>query len=300
MDVSFPATDKAQNAGALLALTERVPPQGYFLVSAVFHYLGPACAALLFNFVQPLGVAWLRIASAALVFAIWRKPWRLVRRLARRDRLVIVGLGVSLALMNVCFYLSIARLPLATVGAIEFLGPIALAAAGARTPRNVIALLLAIAGVYLLTQVRWFGEPLGYLFAFANCLLFVLYIVLGHRVAEAGGVEGIDRLGAAMLVAMIVAVPFGLHEAMPALLSPLLLLAGIGVGLASSVIPYVADQLAMARLPRATFELMLSLLPATATAIGFLVLRQIAKPIELLGIGLIIVAVALHRARTAR
>ncbi|HEY5759740.1 MAG TPA: EamA family transporter [Steroidobacter sp.] len=300
MDVSFPASHKAQNAGVLLALTERVPPQGYFLVSAVFHYLGPACATLLFNFVQPLGVAWLRIASAALVFALWRKPWRLVSRLATRDRLVIVGLGVSLALMNICFYLSIARLPLATVGAIEFLGPIALAAAGARTRRNVIALSMAIAGVYLLTQVRWSGEPLGYLFAFANCLLFVLYIVLGHRVAEAGGVEGIDRLGAAMLVAMIVAVPFGFHEAMPAFQSPLLLLAGIGVGIASSVIPYVADQLAMARLPRATFALMLSLLPATATAIGFFVLRQIPKPVELIGIGLIIVAVALHRARPSR
>jgi inner membrane transporter RhtA len=300
MDVSFPASHKAQNAGVLLALTERVPPQGYFLVSAVFHYLGPACAALLFTFVQPLGVAWLRIASAAVVFAIWRKPWRLVSRLAPRDRLVIVGLGVSLALMNICFYLSIARLPLATVGAIEFLGPIALAAAGARTRRNVIALLMAIGGVYLLTQVRLSGEPLGYLFAFANCLLFVLYIVLGHRVAEAGGVEGIDRLGAAMLVAMVVAVPFGFHEAMPAFLSPLLLLAAIGVGIASSVIPYVADQLAMARLPRATFALMLSLLPATATAIGFFVLRQIPKPVELIGIGLIIVAVALHRARPSR
>jgi inner membrane transporter RhtA len=299
MDVSFPSAGKAQNAGVLVALTARVPPQGYFVVSAVFHYLGPACAALLFNFVQPLGVAWLRIASAALVFAIWRKPWRLIGRLSARDRLVIIALGVSLALMNVCFYLSIARLPLATVGAIEFLGPIALAAAGARTRRNVIALLMAIAGVHLLTQVRLSGEPLGYLFAFANCLLFTLYIVLGHRVAEAGGVEGIDKLGAAMLVAMVVAVPFGLHEALPAFHAPSLLLAGIGVGIASSVIPYVADQLAMARLPRATFALMLALLPATATAIGFLVLRQIPKPIELLGIGLIIVAVALHRARTS-
>jgi inner membrane transporter RhtA len=240
-------------------------------------------------------VAWLRIASAALVFAIWRKPWRLMRRLARHDRLVIIGLGMSLALMNVCFYLSIARLPLATVGAIEFLGPIALAAAGVRTRRNLVALSMAIAGVYLLTQVRLSGEPLGYVFAFANCFLFVLYIVLGHRIAAAGGVEGIDRLAAAMLVAAVVAIPFGLHEALPALQSPLLLLAGIGVGISSSVIPYVADQLAMARLPRATFALMLSLLPATATAIGFLVLEQIPSQVELTGIALVIVAVALHR-----
>jgi inner membrane transporter RhtA len=294
MAVSYSAPPQPPERGVLVSLTERVPPQGYFVVSAVFHYLGPACAALLFGFVDPLGVAWLRIASAFLVFAIWRKPWRMARRLATDEHLVIIGLGVSLALMNICFYLAIARLPLATVGAIEFLGPIALAAAGARTHRNVTALLMAIAGVYFLTQVRLTGEPLGYLFAFANCLLFVLYIVLGHRIAKTGGMQGIDRLGAAMLVAAVVAVPFGFQAALPAFHSPLLL-AAIGVGISSSVIPYVADQLAMARLPRATFALMLSLLPATATVIGFVVLEQIPQPIELLGIGLVIVAVALHR-----
>jgi inner membrane transporter RhtA len=295
MAASYSAPPKRQERGVLVSLTERVPPQGYFVVSAVFHYLGPACAALLFGFVDPLGVAWLRIASASLVFAIWRKPWRMAHRLATDERLVIIGLGVSLALMNICFYLAIARLPLATVGAIEFLGPIALAAAGARTHRNVTALLMAIAGVYFLTQVRLTGEPLGYLFAFANCLLFVLYIVLGHRIAKAGGRQGIDRLGAAMLVAAVVSMPFGFQAALPAFHSPLLLLAAIGVGISSSVIPYVADQLAMARLPRATFALMLSLLPATATVIGLVVLEQIPQPIELLGIGLVIVAVALHR-----
>lgn len=297
MDVSCRTARRPQDRSVLVSLTERVPPQSYFVISAVFHYLGPACAALLFSFVDPLGVAWLRIASASFVFAIWRKPWRRVRRLATDERRVIIGLGVSLALMNICFYLAIARLPLATVGAIEFLGPIALAAAGARTRRNVIALLMAIAGVYLLTRVRLTGEPLGYLFAFANCLLFVLYIVLGHRIAKAGGVEGIERLGAAMLVAAVVAVPFGFKQAIPAFHSPALLLAAIGVGISSSVIPYVADQLAMARLPRATFALMLSLLPAAATVIGFVVLKQIPKPVELLGIGLVIVAVALHRSR---
>lgn len=297
MEVSCPAPHEPHGPRVLVALAERFPPQSYFVVSAVFHYLGPACAALLFSFVDPLGVAWLRIASASLVFAIWRKPWRMARRLATSERLVVIGLGISLALMNICFYLAIARLPLATVGAIEFFGPIALAAAGARTRRNVIALLMAIAGVYLLTKVRLTGEPLGYLFAFANCLLFVLYIVLGHRIARAGGVAGIDRLGAAMLVAAVVAVPFGFQEAIPAFHSPVLLLAAIGVGISSSVIPYVADQLAMARLPRATFALMLSLLPATATGIGLVVLKQIPQSIELLGIGLVIVAVALHRSK---
>jgi inner membrane transporter RhtA len=123
----------------------------------------------------------------------------------------------------------------------------------------------------------------------------VLYVVLGHRIAGAGGSQGIDRLGAAMLVAMAAAVPIGISDAMPAFLDPRLLLAAIGVGISSSVIPYVCDQLAMARLKRASFALPLALLPATASAIGILVLRQIPSPVELLGISLLIAGVALHR-----
>ena len=197
--------------------------------------------------------------------------------------------------MNASFYLAISRLPLATVGAIEFLGPIGLAAVGFRSQRNLLALALAIAGVYLLTQLRFQGEALGYLFAFLNCALFVLYIVLGHRIAAEGGAEGIDRLGAAMLVAAIAAAPLGLADALPAFRDPALLAAGIAVGLCSSVIPYVCDQLAMARLPRATFALMLALLPATACIIGLLVLHQAPTARDRAGLGLVIAGVALHR-----
>ncbi len=274
----------------------RVPPHLYFVTSAVFHYLGPSFAVLLFADVAPLGVAWLRIASAGAVFALWRRPWRFLAALPRGEQGIVVALGVVLAAMNSVFYLAIARLPLATVGAIEFLGPIAIAALGLRTRRNLMALVLAVAGVYVLTEIRIAGEALGYLFAFANCLLFVLYILLGHRIATAGGASGIDRLGAAMLVATIAALPFGIPAAAPAFANPLLLGAGIGVGISSSVIPYVCDQLAMARLPRATFALLLALLPATATVIGFLVLRQVPSLVELLGIALVIGGVALHRA----
>lgn len=273
----------------------RVPPQAWFLVSAVFHYLGPAFAVLLFARLDPLGVAWLRIASAAAVFALWRRPWRYYRGLETPARRTILMLGVVLALMNVCFYLAIARLPLGTVGAIEFLGPILLAAIGMHSARNVAALLLAAAGVLVLTDVRLAGTPLGFLFAFLNCALFLLYIVLGHRIAGDGGSAGIDRLGMAMLVAMVAALPIGIRDAAPAFLSPSLLAAAIGVGICSSVIPYVCDQLAMAKLPRATFALMLSLLPAMACVIGVLVLRQIPSPWEIAGIGLVIAGVALHR-----
>src|SRR3954454_732759 len=130
----------------------RPPPHVYFVVSAVFHYLGPAFAVLLFMRVDVLGVAWLRIASAALVFALWRRPWPLLR-----DRDVLAW-GAVLALMNCCFYEAIDRLPLGTVAAIEFLPVVALAAAGIRTQRNVVALALAAGGVWMLTRVHLAGD----------------------------------------------------------------------------------------------------------------------------------------------
>lgn len=282
-------------ASTKITVGDRLPPHMYFLVSAVFHYLGPAFAVLLFARVEPLGVAWLRIASAALIFAVWRRPWRYFLLQGAAARWNIVGLGVVLGCMNICFYLAIDRLPLGTVGAIEFLGPIALALAGTRTQRNVVALAVAVAGVWMLTHVRFAGAPTGFVYAFANCALFMLYIVLGHRAAKDGGGEGIDRLAAAMLVALLLVMPFGLRDAAVALASPGLLAAGIGIGISSSVIPYVCDQLAMARLPRATFALLLALLPATASVIGIVVLHQMPGSIEMTGIALVIVGVKLHQ-----
>ena len=281
----------------LAGVADRIPPQAYFLVSAVFHYLGPAFAVLLFRHVDSLGVAWMRIASAAVVFAVWRRPWRFLLTASARQRGLLCALGAVLGLMNSIFYLAIERLPLATVGAIEFLGPIVLAALGARSARNVAALVVAAFGVWLLTDVRWVAEPMGLAFAFANCALFMLYIVLGHRIATDGGASGIDRLAAAMLIALVVASPIGLLQALPALTNVGLLAAGVAVGVCSSVIPYVCDQLAMARLSRATFALLLSLLPATAALIGVVVLGQLPTVGEMLGIALVVVGVGLHRAR---
>lgn len=273
----------------------RLPPHVYFVASAVFHYLGPAGAVLLFAAVEPLGVAWLRIAGAGLIFALWRRPWRHLLVAPLPERRVIIGLGLVLAAMNAVFYLAIDRLPLATVGAIEFLGPIGLAAWGLRRRRNLVAFGLAAAGVALLVRVELVANPLGYVFALGNCALFVLYIVLGHRIAGDGGRAGIDRLGAAMLVATVAALPIGFTAALPAFADIGLLAAAIAVGVSSSVIPYVCDQLAMARLPRSSFALMLALLPATAVAIGAIVLGQIPSRTEMGGIALVIAGVALHR-----
>src|SRR5215213_3830443 len=235
----------------------RLPPHAYFVGSAVFHYLGPAFAVLLFARVGPLGTAWLRIAAAAVVLCAWRRPWRLLRR---RSLLV---LGAVLAVMNCCFYLAIDRLALGTVAAIEFLPVIALAALGARTRRNAAALALAVAGVYLLTGVRLAGEPLGFALAFANAGLFALYIVLGHRVAEDSGIDG---LAASMLAALVVVTPLAGWNALPALDDPIAVAAGTGVGVASSVIPYVCDQLAMSQHPRATSALYVLPLPPAGAA----------------------------------
>jgi inner membrane transporter RhtA len=197
--------------------------------------------------------------------------------------------------MNCCFYIAIDRLPLGTVAAIEFLPVIALAALGARTPRNLVALLLAVPGVYLLTGVRIEGEALGLAFAFANAALFALYIVLAHRVARLGALGGIDGLAASMLVAAVVVTPMAGWAAVPALGDPVAIAAGIGVGISSSVIPYVSDQLAMRRLARSTYALMVSLLPATATVIGIVVLAQVPTPAEVLGVLLVVAGVAIHR-----
>jgi inner membrane transporter RhtA len=278
-------------------------------VSAVFHYLGPSFAALLFARVDVLGVAWLRIATAAVVFAIWRRPWRRALQLDSKGRWALVQLGVVLAAMNSLFYLAVARLPLSTVGAIEFLGTVLLAALGTRTWRNAAALAMTTLGVLTITDVRITGQPVGFLFAFANCGLFILYVILGHRIANGGArsamqnrgrMSGIDQLGASMLVAAAVVTPIGLGGTLKTFTHPGLLLAGAGVGVCSSVIPYVLDQLAMARLPRATFALMLALLPMLATIIGAIVLHQLPTNQDLLGIALVIAGVAVHQAATPK
>jgi inner membrane transporter RhtA len=275
-----------------------VPPQAYFTGSAVFHYLGPAFAVLLFARVAPAGVAWLRIVSAAIVFAAWRRPWRALRAADRGTIRLVIALGVVLAVMNVCFYEAIARLPLGTVSAIEFLPVILLAAVGLRSARNYAALGLAVAGVYVLTRVQLRGVALGFGLAFANAACFALYIVLAHRISRAPTMRGIDGLGAAMLIAALAITPLGGPAVAPHLLDPVAVAAGIGVGISSSVIPYVCDQLAMARLRRETYSLMVSLLPATATVVGFLVLGQVPTVRELVGVCLVVAAVAVHTERT--
>jgi inner membrane transporter RhtA len=276
-------------------IAHSAPPQAWFGVSAVFHYLGPSFAVLLFPAVGVLGVAWMRIASAAAIFAPWTKPWRTIKEADPRTRYLLVGLGACLAIMNTSFYLALDRLPMSLVAAIEFVGTIGVALYGLRTARNLAALALAVLGVFLLIDVKWSSDPLGLFWAFLNGALFVGYIGLGHRIAEGGASRGVERLGAAMAIAFLFIMPIGFVQAMKAFKVAELVLAGITVGACSSVIPYVCDQLAMSRLPRASFALMLTLLPATATLIGVIVLAQVPSGQDVIGVLLVMSGIAIHK-----
>jgi inner membrane transporter RhtA len=299
-----PQTPVAPQAGYEAGSSVRPSALGAVVVAAVFHYVGPSFAVLLFVHVDALGVAWLRLASAAAVLALWRRPWAVLRRASRQERHTMLALGVVLAVMNAAFYLALDLAPLATVASIEFLGVVALAAYGVRSRRNLDALALSCAGVALLITVRVDGSATGLVWAGVNCLGFVLYVVLAHRIATAratvpSAATGVDRLSVAVVVAAVAATPFGIVQAAPAFGHPLWLLWGAGVGVCSTVIPYVADQWAMARLPRASYALMLALLPVTATLCGLVILGQVPGQQEVAGIGLVGAAVALHRPREA-
>lgn len=274
---------------------ESVPPQAWFGVSAIFHYLGPSFAVLLFPAIGVLGVAWMRVASAAMIFAPWTKPWKTILEADREARWLIVGLGLCLAVMNTAFYLALNRLPMSLVASIEFVGTIGVAVYGLRTRRNILALVLAVTGVFILVDVTWSMDWIGLFWALLNGALFVGYIILGHKAAGKGAGGGIELLGAAMGIAFLFLMPVGFTQAINAFSSVELILAGIGVGVCSSVIPYVCDQLSMSRLPRSSYSLLLALLPATATIIGVIVLSQIPSYWDVIGVVLVMIGVAVHK-----
>ncbi len=230
--------------------------------------------------------------SAAVALVAWRRPWETAWT-ARRLWLA-AAFGVALGCMNLCFYLAIDRLPLGTAVAIEFAGPITVAALGSRTRRDLAALGLAVTGVLLLAGVHLEGSPGGVALALGAGALWALYIVLGHRVAADPGLRPQDGLATGMAIGALVLAPPLVGHAAPAFDSAALLAACVGVGLASSVLPYGLEQLAMRRLPRARFALLLSLLPATAAIVGAVILGQVPGVAEAVGIALVVVAASLR------
>lgn len=275
---------------------QRIPAPVLFIVGAVSQYAGAAAAVLLFAEVPAEGVAWLRVLAAALVLSAWRRPWRALRGSSRRRLGLIAAFGTVLALMNTAFYLAIAELPLGTAVAIEFLGPVAVAALGTRSRRDVAAFSLAVLGVALLADVRLvdgrIGSAPGVAFALLAAALWAGYILLGSRVA--GGGAGIDGLAAGLVAGTLAVAPLGAPAALPALVDPRLLGVCLAVGVLSSVVPYALDQVVLTRMAAGRFALLLALLPATAAVVGAVVLRQTPSAIEAAGIGLVVAAVAVR------
>ena len=261
------------------------------MVGAMSQYLGAAVAATLFDELSPSGVALLRVLGAGAMIVLLRRSWR--RRFQRAVLIRAAAFGVSLAAMNLCFYLAMDKLPLGNAVTIEFIGPIAVAAVGTRTLRSAGTLVLAVSGVVVLAGVEAEGTAVGVMFALLAGAFWAGYILLGHRVARSPA--SVDGLGLGMLVGAVVISPFGVSAVGGALDAPLVLVLGVTTGLLSNVIPYRIDQAVMRRIDPHRFALLQALLPVTATVVGLAALAQVPNGQELLGIGLVIVAIAASR-----
>lgn len=275
------------------SLASRVPAPLLFVVGAASMYVGAALAVGLFDRLSPAAVAVLRILAAGVLLLAVRRPGRAAWRRSRSRR--SIPFGVATAVMNVAFYEAIARLPLGTTVALEFCGPIVVAAALSRRPRDVAAVLLAAGGVALIADVRWSGSFSGVLWALAAAAMWAVYIVLGKRVATAG--NGLDDMAVGFTVAGLLCAPLMFLRrvaGLAPLAEPRVLLLVVGVGLLSSVVPYGLDQVVLRRVGRARFAVLLALLPATATVIGVLVLGQLPGVAEAAGIAAVVAAVAVR------
>ena len=266
----------------------------FFMAGAVSQYLGAAVGVFLFETTEPATVAWLRAAAAALVLLAWRRPWR--RAWTWRSAGAAAAFGLVTVGMNVAFYEAIARIPLGTAVAVEFVGPVAVATLGSRRARDVAAVALVVGGVVLLAGVQTDVDPVGLLFALLAAALWAGYILVGKSVADAGA--GLDSLAVGMAVAavasspLLVGVQLGTDAA--AFGDARTWVFGMGVGVLSSVIPYALDQPVLATIGRARFALLLALLPATAAVVGAAVLAQYPTPVELAGIALVMLALIVN------
>lgn len=261
------------------------------MVGAVSQYLGAAVAVHLFDEIAPSGVALIRVLGAAIMIIILRRSWQRRRKVG--DLVWASAFGIALAAMNLSIYLAIDDLPLGNAVAIEFTGPILVAAVGTRTLRSGAAVLLAAGGVVVLAGVEAEGTLRGVGFALLAGLFWAGYIVLGHRVAR--GPAAVDGLGLGMLAGAAAISGFGATELGAAFESPVILLVALATGLLSNVIPYWIDQIVMQRISQHRFALLQALLPVTAVVVGLAVLIQVPSGRELFGIALVVTAILLNR-----
>ena len=273
------------------AVLDRFSPEALFVISGISQYTGAVIAIGMFDEVAPATVAWVRVIGAAAILALigWRHHRR---RWTRRDLGAAATFGVATALMNMCFYLAIDRVALGKSVVIEFIGPIAVAAAFTRTRRNTVALSLATVGVVVLSGVEIDGEPLGLFYIFCASAMWAAYIVIGRRVAALD--RGTAGIGVGLAIGALAITPFGVPDAGSLFARPSLIAAGLAAGLFSNAIGYGIDQNVMRRIPVRRFALLLALLPVTAMVVGFVALDQRPAGFDLAGAALVIAGVAIQ------
>jgi inner membrane transporter RhtA len=267
----------------------------FALCSIFIVQIGAAASTGVFALIGPAGTAWLRLCWAAAIFLAVARPN--FRAFHRRDLAVAVLLGVASASMTVTFFEAIARIPLATAVAIEFLGPLGVAVLRRTGRWGLLWPPLAFGGVLLVTQ-PWYGltDLAGIALALAAGLGWACYILLTQRVGQR--FHGVAGLAISMPAAALASTPFGLAQA-SGHITPLVLVACLGLALILPVIPYTLELLALRRLDAGTFGTLMSVEPAAALLVGAVMLRQIPGWGQALGIGLVTVA-AVGAARTGQ
>jgi len=265
-------------------------PEALFVLSAIAQYTGATIAALLFDEVAPQTVAWLRVAGAAIaLLAVSRGA---LRNWTRRQLIAAGVFGVATAAMNTFFFMAIARTDLGKSVAIEFIGPIAVAAAMTRTTRNAAAVVLAAVGVVVLGGVEIGDNTVGLLWILGASAMWAAYIVVGSRVAQVG--RGVAGLGIGLAIGAVALTPFGAPGSGHVFGSPRLLAVCLVVGVFSNAIGYGIDQHVLRRIPVRRFSVLLALLPVTAVAFGWALLDQAPSALDLAGIALVLVGVTLQ------
>ena len=265
-------------------------PEALFVLSALSQYIGASIAVTLFDRVEPQTVAWFRVMGATIALLAISPGFH--RGWTRRQLLGAAVFGIATALMNLFFYLAIARIDLGKSVAIEFIGPIVVAAVMTRTPRNAVALLVAVTGVVTLGGVEIGENTLGLVFILLASTMWAAYIVVGSRVAQLG--RGVTGLGVGLAIGTVAIAPIGAPWSGPVWVSPTLLVLCLMTGVFSNAIGYGIDQYVMRRIPIRRFSLLLALLPVTAVFVGWLALDQTPSTLDLTGIGLVLVGVALQ------
>jgi inner membrane transporter RhtA len=269
---------------------DRFSPEALFVVSAIAQYSGAVIAVSMFDEVAPASVAWVRVLGAALVLLL--VSFRHQRHWTRAELGAAALFGIASALMNLFFYLAIDRIDLGKSVVMEFLGPIAVAAAFTRTARNTVALVLAVIGVVVLSGVEIDAEPLGLLFILGASVMWAAYIIVGRRVAQLD--RGVAGLGVGLGIGAIVIAPIGVPGSGPVWGSASLLVSGLLVGVLSNAVGYGIDQHVLRRIPVRRFAVLLALLPVTAMVVGFIALEQSPSPVDLLGAALVIAGVVVQ------